>query len=367
MGASLSKAADPQQGKANGMGRVALWINERTGLIDPLQAFLRYPVPGYVHKNLLYSLGGLTLVNLLIQMVSGVLLMVYYDPSAVSAYDSVDYIMYQAPLGWLVRGLHHYGASSMVILVVLHMIHTFSYSAYKKPREFNWVSGVLLLLITLGFGFTGYLLPWDQRGYWATKVGTEIAGSLPGLGTTLMGLMRGGGELGQLTLTRFYTTHVIVLPVLLLLFVGFHLALLRFHGMAPAVTKRAQARTHETVPFYPNWMLTDAILGLGLLALLIYLSWTAAAPLEFPADPTGGDYVPKPEWYFLFFYQLLKYFPGPLEPIATAVIPALIFGSMLLLPFLDTSSERRPWRKPITTGIALFYLVIIMGLTILAL
>ena len=348
------------------MSRFAVWINERTGLVEPLQGFLNYPVPGYVHKNILYSLGGLTLINLLLQFFSGVLLTLYYDPSAVSAYDSVDYIMYQAPLGWLVRGLHHYGASSMVILVVLHMVHTFFYSAYKKPRELNWVSGVFLLLLTLGFGFTGYLLPWDQRGYWATQVGTEIAGSLPGVGGFLLPLMRGGAALGQLTLTRFYTTHVIILPAVVLLLVGMHLALLRFHGMAPAITKRAQARAHESAPFYPNWMLTDALLGLGLLALLIYLSWSSQAPLEFPADPTGGNYVPKPEWYFLFFYQLLRYFPGPLEPIATAVIPALIFGSMLLLPFLDTNEERRPWRKPLTTGIALFYIVIIVGLTYLA-
>lgn len=349
------------------MSRLALWLETRTGLVTPVQSFLNYPVPAYVHKNILYSLGGLTLINLLLQMFTGILLTFYYDPSAVSAYDSVDYIMYQVPLGWLMRGLHHYGASSMVILVVLHMLHTFFTSAYKKPRELNWVSGVVLLLLTLGFGFTGYLLPWDQRGFWATQVGTEIAGSLPAIGEPIMRLMRGGEGLGQLTLTRFYATHIIILPVLLLLIVGFHLFLLRLHGMAPPVTKRAQARAQETAPFYPNWMLTDAILGLGLVALLGYLSWSQSAPLEFPADPTGGNFVPKPEWYFLFFYQLLKYFPGPLEPVATVVIPALLFGSMVALPFLDTGTERRPWRKPLTTTIAIFYIVIIVTLTILAL
>jgi len=139
--------------------KLTTWLDERTGLGRPLRAFLNYPVPHYVHKNLLYSLGGLTLITLLLQMLSGILLVFYYDPSPEAAYNSVDYITYQLPLGWLVRGVHHYGASAMVILVVLHMLRTYFYSAYKKPRELNWLSGVALLFITLGFGFTGYLLP----------------------------------------------------------------------------------------------------------------------------------------------------------------------------------------------------------------
>ena len=349
------------------MGRLATWVEERTGLGTPISSFLNYPVPEYVHKNLLYSLGGLTLISFLYQAISGVLLMSYYDPSLANAYDSVDYITYQVPLGWLIRGVHHYGASAFVILVVLHMLHTFSYSAYKKPREVNWISGVFLLLITLGFGFTGYLLPWDQGGYWATKVGTEIAGTLPGIGSVLAQIMRGGTNLGQITLTRFYTAHVIVLPVALFTLIALHLYVLRYHGMAPPVTKKAQTRTSKHVPFFPHWVFTDTVLGMGLLALLAYLSWSTYAPLEFPADPTSGTYVPRPEWYFLFFFQLLKYFPGPLEPLATFVIPGIIFGSMILLPFVDRSDERRPWRKPITTSVAILYLVVIVSLTILAL
>ena len=349
------------------MSRFTTWLDERTGLGPPLHALLNYPIPQYVHKNLLYSLGGLTLISFVYQMVSGILLMFYYSPSPINAYDSVDYITYQVPLGWLIRGVHHYGASAIVILVVLHMIHAYSYSAYKKPREFNWVSGVLLLLITLGFGFTGYLLPWDQRGYWATKVGTEIAGSVPVIGTTIIQLMRGGEMLGQLTLTRFYAVHVAVLPIALMMLIGLHLYLLRYHGMAPPVTKKAQKHADTYVPFFPHVVLTDTILGIGLLALLAYFSWSEYVPLEFPADPTSGNYVPRPEWYFLFFFQLLKYFPGPLEPVATVVIPSLIFGTMLLLPFIDTSEERRPWCKPFTTAIGLIYIISIVGLTLVAL
>jgi len=347
--------------------KLTTWLDERTGLGRPLRAFLNYPVPHYVHKNLLYSLGGLTLITLLLQMLSGILLVFYYDPSPEAAYNSVDYITYQLPLGWLVRGVHHYGASAMVILVVLHMLRTYFYSAYKKPRELNWLSGVALLFITLGFGFTGYLLPWDQKGYWATKVGIEIAGSVPLVGPTLMQLIRGGEELGQLTLTRFYAIHVILLPAMMGLLILLHIQQLRYHGMAPPITQRAQARAHEYAPFFPNWMLTDMLLGLALIGLLVWLSWTDRAGLEFPADPTSNDYLPRPEWYFLFLFQLLKYFPGPLEPVATVVLPLLALSSLLALPFVDTGDERRPWRKPVTTIVAVFCIVAIIILTILAL
>jgi len=198
-------------------------------------------------------------------------------------------------------------------------------------------------------------------------VGIEIAGSVPLVGPTLMQLIRGGEELGQLTLTRFYAIHVILLPAMLGLLVLLHIQQLRYHGMAPPITRRAQAKAHEYAPFFPNWMLTDMLLGLALIGLLVWLSWTDRAPLEFPADPTSNDYLPRPEWYFLFLFQLLKYFPGPLEPVATVVLPLLALFSLLALPFVDTGDERRPWRKPVTTIVAVFCIVAIVALTILAL
>lgn len=342
------------------------WLDERTGFLGPIQRFLTYPVPKYVHKNLLYSLGGLTLIALMLQIASGLLLSFYYDPNPEEAYNSVDYVTYQLPLGWLIRGLHYYNASAIVILVTLHLLRTFSFSAYKKPREITWLSGVLLLLVTLGFAFTGYLLPWDQRGYWATKVGTEIAGSMPLLGQWILRLLRGGPELGQATLTRFYVTHMLLLPGALLALIALHLHQLRHHGMAPPITKRAQALADKFVPFFPHWVVVDATLGVILLGLLVYLSWNWRAPLEFPADPTSTDFLPRPEWYFLFLFQLLKLFPGPLEPVATMLVPGVVMGSILLLPFLDRGEERRPWRKPVTTAVAIIYVVGIVALTLLA-
>lgn len=347
------------------MNRVVQWIDERTGLSGPVRDFLNYPIPQYVHKNFLYTLGGLTLIAFLLQVLTGILLVFYYDPSVEGAYNSVDYITYVLPLGWLVRGVHHYGASAMVILVSLHMLRTYFFTAYKRPREINWLTGVLLLFLVLAFGFTGYLLPWDQKGYWATKVGTEIAGSVPLIGPQIRALMRGGQELGQVTLTRFYATHIMLLPAAVMLLIVAHIFQLRYHGMAPPITERAKKNANKFVPFFPNWVITDAIAGLGLVALLVYMSWANRAPLEFPADPTSSSYIPRPEWYFIFYFQLLKYFPGQLEPIATVVIPLFIFGSMILLPFIDTSPERRPWKKPVTTGVAIFYIVIIILFTYL--
>ncbi|MCX6048694.1 MAG: cytochrome bc complex cytochrome b subunit [Chloroflexi bacterium] len=344
---------------------MATWIDERTGLVSANRAFLSWPVPKYVERNLLYSLGGLTLVSLIYQFFSGICLLFYYDPSAEAAYNSVDYITYQAPLGWLVRSIHHYNASAIVILVFLHLLRTFFFSAYKAPREVTWLSGVVLFLITLGFGFTGYLLPWDQKGYWATRVGTEMAGQVPLLGSALAQLMRGGATLGQLTLNRFFVTHVALLPGALVLLLALHLYQHRYHGVAPTISKRGQIRARHSVPYFPNWVIMDVLLGLGLLALLIYLSWHERAPLAFPANPADTDYSPKPEWYFLFLFHLLHYVPGRLEPFLIVVVPLLVIGSMFLLPFLDTGEERRPWRKPVTTAVALFYVAVIIIFTFL--
>ncbi len=347
--------------------RLVAWLEQRTGLVGPVRAFLNYPVPKYVADNYLYTLGGLSFITLTLQIVTGVLLAFYYDPSPEGAYDSVDYITYQLPYGWLIRGIHHYGASALVILVGAHMLRTYFFSAYKFKRELSWLSGVLLLFVTLGFGFTGYLLPWDQKGYWATKVGTEIAGSAPVVGELILNFARGGEFLGQATLTRFYAIHVLLLPATVALAVIAHVYLLRYHGMAPPITARGKQLANKFVPFFPFWVTKDAVLGLALLGLLIYLSYTQRAPLEFPADPTSSNYTPRPEWYFLFLFQMLKYFPGPWEVVATVVIPIVVVGGLILLPFIDRSEERRPWRKPVTTTLGILGILGFIALTLLAL
>lgn len=356
-----------QEARVRHRDRVIDWIDQRTGMVGPVRAFLNYPVPKYVADNYLYTLGGLTFLTLVLQIATGILLAFYYDPSPEGAYNSVDYITYQLPYGWLIRGIHHYGASALVILVCAHMLRTYFFSAYKAKREVNWLSGVLLLFLVLGFGFTGYLLPWDQKGYWATKVGTEIAGSVPIVGEIMLSFARGGEFLGQATLTRFYAIHVLLLPATIGLAVIAHIYLLRYHGMAPPITERGKRLMNKYVPFFPFWVTKDAVLGVALLALLIYLSYTHRAPLEFPADPTSSNYTPRPEWYFLFLFQMLKYFPGPWEVVATVVIPLLVVGGLILLPFIDRSEERRPCRKPVTTTIGILGILGFIALTLLGL
>lgn len=346
---------------------LAAWIEARTGLVSVSVRGLTWQVPAYVEGNILYALGGLTFASILIQFFTGVSLVFYYAPAVADAYNSVDYVTYQLPLGWLVRGLHHYNASALIVLAFLHLLRTFFYSAYKRPRELTWLSGVFLLLTTLAFGFTGYLLPWDQKGYWATVVGTEIAAQAPGLGAITSQVMKGGELVGQLTLSRFFVAHTMLLPTLLALLLLFHLQQVGRHGISPTIERRRRQVHHMVTHLYPNWLALIALLAVGLLALLVYVSWQQRVPLAFPADPGSTNFDPRPEWYFLFLYQLLRYVPPSLEPWLVVGVPGIVVGSMVLLPWLDRGEERRPWRKPVTTAIAIFYIVVIVVFTLLAL
>jgi quinol-cytochrome oxidoreductase complex cytochrome b subunit len=198
------------------------WLDERLGLREIWTAIFLRKIP---KVNWLYTLGSATLFVAFTQIVTGILLTIYYVPTPDHAYDSVQYITTQVTAGWFIRGMHHYGASAMVVLAVAHMIRVIYHGAYKFPREVTWFSGVFLLLITVGFGFTGYLLPWDQKAYWATTVGTEIAGTPPVIGDYILRIMRGGEELSAVTLTRFFGTHVWVLPIMLILLISAHMYL----------------------------------------------------------------------------------------------------------------------------------------------
>lgn len=214
--------------------RIGNWLDDRSGWRGVWTAIFRRKIP---KVNWLYTLGSATLFVAINQVVTGILLTIYYVPTPDHAYDSVQYITTQVPAGWLIRGLHHWGASAMVVLVGLHMLRVIFHAAYKYPREMTWLTGVLLLLITIGFGFTGYLLPWDQKAYWATTVGTRIAGAAPVVGDAILRIMRGGPELSAVTLARFFGVHVWVLPAILLSFIGIHLYLVIRNGIS-AVPRR---------------------------------------------------------------------------------------------------------------------------------
>jgi quinol-cytochrome oxidoreductase complex cytochrome b subunit len=214
--------------------RFGNWLEERIGYRGVWDAIFLRKIP---KVNWFYALGSATLFVAVTQIVTGILLTIYYVPTPDHAYDSVQYITTQVPAGWFIRGLHHFGASAMVILTGMHLIRVIVYGAYKFPREITWLSGVGLLLVVLGFGFTGYLLPWDQKAYWATTVGTKIAGVAPGIGDTILRIMRGGDELSAVTLARFFGVHVWVLPTGLLIFLGIHLFLVIRNGISATPKK----------------------------------------------------------------------------------------------------------------------------------
>lgn len=306
------------------------FIDERTGIRSLIGHLLNEPVRGGARWA--YVFGSALLGSFMVQAVTGVALMTSYAPSDKTAWASVHFIQFQQAGGWLVRGLHHFGAQAMVVLLAAHIAQVSLFGAYKKPREVTWWLGLGLMALTLGFALTGYLLPWDQKGYWATRVATNIAGTVPIVGDATQKLLQGGPEYGSLTLTRFYTLHVVVLPALLVGLVLAHVALFRRHGVTPS----PKADLSLVDPFFPKQLFKDVIAALVVVAVVFGLALGGhGAPLDAPADPSS-DYPARPEWYFLALFQLLKYFHGPLEIVGTVVLPAGIAIYLFALPLLDT-------------------------------
>ena len=337
------------------------FLKERLPLAE-FSAHLRKPLPK--HINLLFSFGSLAMFLLLLQAATGAFLAFYYSPSPEHAHNAVTYISEEVPFGAFVRGLHHWGASAMVIIVVLHLLRVVLYSSYKAPRELTWIFGVLLLLIVLGFGFTGYLLPWDEKAYWATVVGVEIASTAPGLGDFVAKVMRGGTEIGAVTLSRFYALHTIWLPWLAFGLVGVHLFFVRYYGSS-GTPKNTPEEMKAGKPFYPHQVFEDVVGMLILFVILAAVALSVPVPLEDVADPTNADYDPRPEWYFLFLFQLLKYFQGPFEVIGTFVIPTVGMLLLLFLPFIDRSERAVLWKRPVALTVTSLCVTGIVVLTIL--
>ena len=351
------------------------WLERRLQLTAIRRALLDREVPDRL--TWWHTLGSATLTVFLVQVVTGVVLATFYAPAPDHAYESIRFLEREVTNGGLLRALHHWGSSAMVVLVLAHMVRVFAMGAYKYPREPNWLLGVGLFLIVLSFGFTGYLLPWDQRAYWATQVGTSIAGTAPLIGGVLTKLLRGGSELGAATLTRFYAFHVLWLPLSLGAIVLLHLAIVIRQGIAPrtqSLEAGAPTRTSDAaypgyydsayaatkrsgVRFWPDIIGKDAIVSLGVVVGLLLMALTVGAPLEAPADPTDASYVPTPEWYFLPFFQLLTLFPGSMESTIAVGVPALLVVALLGLPFFDRGSTRSLRHRPV----ALTALVVLLG------
>ena len=335
------------------------WLQERLGG-QIFGGFLNRNVPE--ETGLPHTLGSATLFLLVVQVVTGIVLAMNYAPSPEHAYDSVTYIMTQIVFGPVLRGLHHWGSSALVIVVGLHTLRVFVWGSYKAPRELTWMVGVALLLLVMAFAFTGYLLPWTQRSYWATVVGTKIVGTVPLIGSWLLQVVRGQADVGPVTLVRFYAIHVLLLPALLAPLVTLHLYLVYRHSIAPRPGNEATAR--KTKRFYPDQLAEDLAVSLVVLLALFGLTWIWGVPTEVRADPTSTAYVPRPEWYFLFFFQLLKYFQGPIwEPIGVIVLPLAVILLLFVLPLVDRRLERRPRRRPYAMAAAGVAVAAVAGLT----
>ena len=317
------------------------WLRGRLP-IDAAAEFASHKRVPHYKGSVWYYLGGVSLFLFIIQVTTGILLMMYYQPGIQTAFESVRFIVVSVKFGWLVRSIHQWSANLMILAVFVHMFSVFFTRAYSRPRELTWLTGMVLLALCLGFGFSGYLLPWNTLAYFATKVGTAIPAVVPGIGRGILELLRGGKEVGAETLVRFFGLHVAILPATFTLVLGTHLVLVQLQGMhEPHSWDNLPESKKRYMPFFPNFVLRDLLLWLIVLNVLAILAVGFPWELGLKADP--GAAAPagiKPEWYFLFMYQALKYFPAKIGPVDGEVIGIMLFGIAGLLwalvPFWDT-------------------------------
>jgi ubiquinol-cytochrome c reductase cytochrome b subunit len=314
--------------------RIIAWAEHRTGSTTIIHDALFENVPGGARWR--YVWGSTLTFALVVQFITGIFLWMAYSPSSQTAWESVYYIQNQMTGGWFLRGLHHYTAQAMTILLVLHLMQVVIDGAYKAPREVNFWFGLLLLQLVLGLSLTGYLLPWDQKGFWATKVATNLLAVIPVVGPSLQRLVIGGTDYGHHTLTRFFALHAGVLPGAIIALLTAHIYLFRRHGITAKEPKR-----RPDAPFWPDQVLKDAVACLAVLATVLFLilkprifghSGALGAELGAPADPSEPYSAARPEWYFLFLFQFLKFFPGGTELWGAIVIPSLAMLVIFLMP-----------------------------------
>jgi len=338
------------------------WLNHRTGLDHLLRIALDEPIPG--GARFAYIFGSGLLFIFISQVITGIFLALYYVPSADHAHTTVAYITKAVTAGAFLRSLHAYGASAMVVVLFLHLSQTYVYGSYKGRRELLWLSGCVLFGLILGMAFTGYLLPWDQRSYFATAVGTNAISEVPGIGEYLKRLVRGGTEMGTLTISRFFVAHVFLIPACIFALVASHIFLFRKAGAAGPPDEDPFEPKQKTELFYPRQVLMDLSLTALLIAGLGLLCFFVPMQLGPPANPADAQYVPRPEWYYLPIFQWLKYWHGSAAIIGVLVIPTVLAFAVLAVPFLDRSVERRPWKRPIAMGAYAFLLCGLVGLAL---
>jgi ubiquinol-cytochrome c reductase cytochrome b subunit len=322
-------------------------LDHRTGLHTGLRKFLYEEIPASSGWHQVF--GSVALFLILVQFFTGAMLAFNYAPTPGDAYSSLRYILTEVTAGRLMRGLHHWGASMIIVIVVLHMVQVFLWGAYKKPREGTWVVGVILFLLTLAYGLTGYLLPWDNRAYWGTVVTTKIGATVPIMGPYVSRLLASTGDIGVVTFARFYGLHVLLLPPATLLLIVLHVYLVRRHGVAPAPGDDLAPKKS----FFPEQVFKDTVAVFIAFAILFVMAIVVKVPLERMADPTDISYTPRPEWYFLFLFETLEVLKKLPDVVGTVILPTIGILALILAPFIDRSKMVRVRQRTLAMGIVL--------------
>ncbi|MEW5796323.1 MAG: cytochrome b N-terminal domain-containing protein [Candidatus Zixiibacteriota bacterium] len=341
----------PSETKATSKSRAHNWLDQRFKISALVDYMGHKVVPVHGH-SIFYYFGGITLFLFIVQVVTGILLLMYYRPGADSAYESVRFIVSEVAFGWLIRALHSWSANLMILFAFLHMFTVYFTHAYRKPRELTWLSGVGLLALALGFGFSGYLLPWNELAFFATRVGTGMAGAIPVIGDELLVIMRGGEEVTGATIGRFFGLHVAILPALFTVLLSVHLIFVQRQGMSePLEWQHLPASQKKYQKFFPNFLYRDLLvwlIALNVLALLAVVFPDGVGPIHWPLGTKADPFAPpppviRPEWYFMFAFQALKLLPPHVLFIEGELFGILLFtiGGLIwaLVPFLDRKSQ----------------------------
>ncbi len=346
--------------------KIASWIDERYNL-EPLRNLIKHKkVPAHRY-SIWYYMGGVTLFLFFVQLLTGILLLLYYRPGEDSAYESVRFIVTEVKFGWLIRNVHSWSANLLVLFAFIHMFSVFFSKAYKKPRELTWVTGFILLVLTLAFGFSGYLLPWNELAFFATKVGTDIVGVVPIIGEPLKMILRGGEDVTGATLSRFFGIHVAILPAIFTVFLVAHLFFIQQQGMhEPEKFKNLPENKKKYIPFFPDFALKDLLFWVVVFNILIFLAlyfpWELGNKADAFAPAPEGI---KPEWYFMFMFHTLKLLPAHILFIEGELFGILIFGVAaviwMLIPFIKIK-QKHGWKiQPLTLiGILVVFFIAVM-------